>query len=568
MAGFDFVRRLFNTERQADLAKPIDPNQGIVDLSRFEAETENRRVENLTNATGGLISYGSYGTDNGNDIKSIINNYREMANQADVADAINEIVNEAIIKTEDDIVSISLEDTELAEDTKEQIVKEFKDLLNVMDFTHMGDEYFYQWYVDGRLYTQNIYNVKDATDGIVGFNILSPYNLERIKTSDGKQYYIYKVEKNRKFGTGVSYDDKYAGFIIPDDHINFTPSGKKDPSDTFYISHLHRAIIAYNQLRQLEDGTVIYSLTRSIERRHFKVKTGKLPPTKADAHAKEMMNKFKNRVVYDRATGSIIQKKDVMTITEDFWSASSDDGRGVDIESVQAGTALTDLVGNMEYYKRNLLKALIVPFGRFDVAGASSISFGDNAKEINREELRFSKFINNLRDKFGRGLFIPMLKKHLSLKGIVDLDDFYEIENNIKFEWAKDSYFEEISSLERIRGKLELLGLIKEYVGKGKYYSQEYVYKNILNMTEEEIKEQQKQIKLEEKLGGVVIGDEGDMGMGTEVAPEEEGVSSFGGEEVAAPQGQSNVPEETPPTEEEKPASVGDFGGTPAEEGK
>jgi len=565
MANFDFVRRLFNTERQEDLAKPIDPLQGNVNLSAFEKEPENRQVDNLSNATGGLITYGSYGTDNGNDIKSIISNYREMANQADVADAVREIVNEAIVKTETDIVTISLEDTELAEDTKEQIVKEFNNLLNVMDFTHAGDEYFQRWYVDGRLYSQNIYNTKDSTDGIIGFNVLSPYNLERVKTAEGKQYYLYKVDKSKRFGGGVSYIDKYSGFIIPDDHINFTPSGKKDPTESYFISYLHGAIVPYNQLRQIEDGTVIYSLTRSIERRHFKVKTGKLPPMKADAHAKEMMNKFKNRVVYDRATGSILQKKDVMTITEDFWSAESDDGRGVSIEPVQAGTALTDLVANMEYYKRNLLKALIVPFGRFDIAG-SNISFGDNAKEINREELRFAKFVNHLRDKFARGLFIPMLKRHLSLKGIVDLDDFWEIENNIKFVFAKDQYFEETSAQERLRSKLELLGLVKEYVGSGKYLSQKYVYTNVLNMTEEEVKEQQKQIKLEEKVGGVTFGDETDMGLET---PEGEttDVSSFGGEEVAAPEGQSNVPDEEISKEKET-ASVSDFGGTPTEEPK
>lgn len=562
MSNFDFVRRLFNTERQEDLNKTVDPTQGNVNLAVFEKEPENRQVDSLSNATGGLISYGNYGTDNGNDIKSIISNYREMANQADVADAISEIVNEAIIKTENDIVTISLEDTELSEDTKEQIVKEFNNLLNVMDFTHLGDEYFYQWYVDGRLYSQNIYNTKDSTDGIVGFNVLSPYNLERVKTSDGKQYYLYKVDKIKRFGGGVAYNEKYCGFIMPDDHINFTPSGKKDPTETFFISYLHRAIVPYNQLRQLEDGTVIYSLTRSIERRHFKVKTGKLPPMKADAHTKEMMNKFKNRVVYDRATGSVIQKKDVMTITEDFWSAESDDGRGVSIEPVTAGTALTDLVSNMEYYKRNLLKSLIVPFGRFDVAGASNISFGDNAKEINREELRFSKFINNLRDKFARGLFIPMLKRHLTLKGIVDLDDFWEIENNIKFVWAKDAYFEEISSQERLRSKIEILGQVKEYVGK--YFSLKYVYLNVLNMTEEEVKEEQKQIKLEEKIGGVTFGDETDMGLETPEG-EETSVSDFGGEVVAAPEGQSNVPEETP-EEKEKPSSVSDFGGTPKEE--
>jgi len=310
-----------------------------------------------------------------------------------------------------------------------------------------------------------------------------------------------------------NYNFAYDGFIIPEDHINFTPSGLKDVSEKYYISHLHKAIVPYNQLKLLEDGSVIYTMTRAVERRHFKVKTGKLNQAKAEAQVKKAMDAFKNRVVYDRSTGSVLQRKDVMTITEDFWSAASDDGRGVDIDPIQGGTQLRDMVENMEYYKRNMLRSLKVPYNRFD-AGGSNISYSDNAKEISREELRFAKFTNHLRDKFGRGLFLPILKKHLYLKGVVDLDEFDQISNKIKFDWAKDQYFEEIAAQERLRSKIEILGTVDSYIGKDKYFSKAYAYREILNMTDEEIKEMRREIDLEDKLG--VVAGEGDGGVPTD----------------------------------------------------
>ena len=514
MATFDFIRRLFNSERQEDLNKPIVPQEGQVNLSVFEKEPENKQIYDITNAIGGYMAFG-FGDYTADGVKALIRKYREMALVADINDAVDEIVNEAIIKTDGPVVELSLEETELSDSLKEQIIGEFEYLLNLMDFQFKADEYFRQWYIDGRLYTQNIYNTENKNDGIVGFEILSPFNLERVKTKEGKQYYIYKVNVDNHTSYsmfGYDYSQQYAGFIIPEEHINFTPSGLKDANDDFYISHLHKAIVPYNQLKLLEDGSVIYTMTRAVERRHFKVKTGKLPPTKADAQVRDIMDKFKNRIVYDRTTGSVLQRKDVMTITEDYWSAASDDGRGVDIEPIAGGTQLREMVENMEYYKRNMLRSLKVPFGRFDLAG-STISFGDNAKEINREELRFAKFINSLRDKLARGLFIPMLKKHLYLKGIVDLDDFDEIYNKMTFNWSKDQYFEEIAKQERIRSKLEILGAIEGYVGKDKYFSKGYAYREVLNLSEEEIKELQDEIKLEDKLG-VVGGEEGDTGGG------------------------------------------------------
>jgi len=547
MASFNFIKRLFNSERQEDLNKPIVPEQGQVNLSVFEKEPENKQIYDISHAIGAHTAFG-FGDYTNSGVKDLVRKYREMSLVADINDAIDEIVNEAIIKTDGPVVELSLEETELSDNIKEQIIGEFEYLLNLMDFQFRADEYFRQWYVDGRLYTQNIYNSENKNDGIVGFEVLSPFNLERLKTKEGKQYYVYKVDiSNNNFGMfGYDYSQQYAGFVIPEEHINFTPSGLKDPNGDYYISHLHKAIVPYNQLKLLEDGAVIYTMTRAVERRHFKVKTGKLPPTKADAQVKEIMDKFKNRIVYDRTTGSVLQRKDVMTITEDFWSAESDDGRGIVIDSIQGGTQLREMVDNMEYYKRNMLRSLKVPFGRFDLAG-SNISFGDNAKEINREELRFAKFVNSLRDKLARGLFIPMLKKHLYLKGILDLDDFDEIYNKIDFVWSKDQYFEEIAKQERIRSKIEILGSIDGYIGKDKYFSKAYAYREVLNMSEEEIKEMRKEIELEEKLG---VGNdiEGDTGF-------QDGQIPMGDEETETPEPieEPETPETSEPTETPEP---------------
>lgn len=507
--AWDFIRRIFNTERERDLTVIPDPSDGKVDLSVYEVEAENRIVDNVNAGLNGVLGT-SFGLDDGSnyaeDVKSLIKKYREMALTANINDAIDEITNEAVIKTQGQIVNVNLDETKLSDKIKQNIIDEFDYLFNMMNFQYKGDEYFRQWYVDGRLYTQNLYDTDDRRNGITSFNVLSPFNLERIKTPQGKQFYIYKVDRNNNIFVR-NYNFRYDGFIIPDDHINFTPSGLKDVSEKYYISHLHKAIIPYNQLKLLEDGSVIYTMTRAVERRHFIVKTGKLNQAKAEAQVQKAMNAFKNRVVYDRSTGNVLQRKDVMTITEDFWSAASDDGRGVDINPIQGGTQLRDLVENMEYYKRNLLRSLKVPYGRFDITG-TTISFGDNAKEISRDELRFSKFTNSLRDKFGRGLFLPILRKHLYLKGILDLDEFDDIVTDISFDWSKDQYFEEIAKQERLKARLELLGQIEGYIGKDKYYSKGYVYREILDMSDEDIKEMRNEIEMESKLNGEVEGGE------------------------------------------------------------
>jgi hypothetical protein len=517
--AWEFLRRIFNTERDDTLLQEPNPNQGNVDLSAFEGEPENRVVDSVNAGLNGVLGVG-YGLDDGSnyseDVKALIKKYREMSLVADINDAVDEIVNECIIKSQGQIINIGLEDTELSDNIKETIINEFNHLYTVTDFQYKGDEYFRQWYIDGRLYTQNLFNPEERREGIVSFNVLSPFNLERIKTTEGKQFYIYKVDRNTQMFS-TAYQFRYNGFIIPDDHINFTSSGLKDANENYYISHLHKAIIPHNQLKLLEDGAVIYTMTRAVERRHFIVKTGKLNQAKSEAQVKKAMNAFKNRVVYDRSSGSISQRKDVMTITEDFWSAASDDGRGIDINPIQGGTQLRDLVDNMEYYKRNMLRSLKVPYGRFDISGATTINFGDNAKEITRDELRFTKFTNSLKDKFGRGLFLPMLRKHLYLKGIMDLEEFDNIAPDIVFHWAKDQYFEEIAKQERIRAKIEILGSVDQYIGKDKYFSKGYAYREVLGMTEEEIKEMRDEIDMEEKMG--VKGDDGvedqdDMGFG------------------------------------------------------
>ncbi len=539
-----FIKRLFNSEPEVDLTKTLNPAVGQADLAMFEREAENRMVDTFNGGLNYLFGV-EYSIDSYvEDVKMLIKKYREMSLAPDISDAIDEIVNECIIKTEDEIVSISLEDSELSDSIKETVIDEFRHILKIMDFDYKADEYFRQWYVDGRLYTQNLYNVENRKEGIVSFNVLSPYNLERFKTKEGKQYYIYKVDRTNQQNNLFSnyYHFNKDGFIIPEDHINFTSSGLKDINERYFISHLHRAIIPYNQLKLLEDGAVIYTLTRSVERRHFIVKTGKLNQAKAEAQVKKAMDSFKNRVVYDRSTGETVQRKDVMTITEDFWSAASDDGRGIDITPISAGTQLADLVVNMEYYKRNLLLSLKVPYGRFNMQGATTINFGDNAKEISRDELRFSKFTNALKDKFARGLFIPMLKKHLHLKGILDVDDFENISQDIKFIWAKDQYFEEIAIQERLRSKIEILGSVDSYIGKDKYFSKGYVYREVLGMTEEEINEMKKEINNEE-----INGDSSEEGMEDEFG----GVPSDG--QIPMDNEELEEPEPEPETELEEP---------------
>lgn len=559
--GYTFVKRLFNIHDDNSTIKPHDPNEGRVDLSIYEREPENEIIVN-TAEIGGIQGSGITYNDNITNINDLVKKYRDMSYNSYVSDAIHEIVHELLVKDQDYIIDISLENTDLSENIKEEIYKEFQNLLSKMKWRYRCNDIMRQWYIDGRLYSQNLF---EENEGLTSLKILSPFNIKRLKNQEGKQYYYYKIDETdnynwRKFG--YRFNANFTEFLLPEEHLQFTPSGVTDPTNSFYVSYLHQAIKPFNQLNMMEDSSIIYTMTRSVDRLAFYVGTGKMPPKAAEDYVKGMMERMKTKMVYNSSDGTIAQQKNVMTMNENYFIPQSDDGKGTKIESIAGGTALPDIIAIVDNFKRNLLKSLKVPYGRFDVNQPSSISFGDNAKEIARDEMRFNKFINEMRETFSINFFAPILMKHLISKKIIDKDEWYDIESNIEFIWANDQYYSEIANLERLKAKLEVLGAVSSYIGKDGYFSKGYVYRNILNMTEEDVIEMRKQIKFEAIIGEVVATtSEGDQyGTGLEDYTVEPPSSP---EEIAAtgeiPTGAEDpvetpeTPTEEPPPEEAKP---------------
>ncbi len=459
-------------------------------------------------------------------IKDLIKMYREISINYEIDDATQEITNEAVVVDEKDpVVKINLDDVKLSASIKKKITEEFDHLLSLLDFNTDGDEIFKKWYIDGRLYVQRVFDSNKPKEGIKELRIISPIDLTRIKVANSdKLVYVFKPANSTK------------KWQIDPEHITFVPSGITDPVKNFYISYLHRSVKPLNQLRLLEDSAIIYRITRAPERRVFYVDVGKLPKAKAEDYIKNLIAKFKNKVVYDSATGEISQKKNVMTMIEDFWLPRTEGGKGTQVETLQGGTQLGEIT-DIEYFKKKLYKSLKVPPTRFDTEAQAGISF-DRMGEITREEMRFSKFVNKLKSKFSF-LFLDTLKMQLLMKKIINEKDWEVIKNLIKWMWNKDNYYEQIKKHEVTIKNLEVLQTVEEY--RGNYFSKEWIQKNVLFLTDGEIKDMDKEMKKEEAAG-----EEPPEGAGGEEEPAEE-----------PPEGEEKPEEEQPPEgEEEKPTEA------------
>ena len=432
-------------------------------------------------------------------IKDAILTYRELSVNSEVEDAIDEIVCTAVVDDGDKIVDIDLDAIEegvLSENIKEKIKDEFNEILKLLNFKRNGANYFRKWYVDGRLWFQII--TGDSNE-IKKIRPLSPLDIRRVR-KENQIFYTYKQDERNK-----QLQNRYAarqdrtfdeGLLIPEKNIAFVPSGLSHPRDNYYISHLHKAIKPLNQLRLLEDSAVIYRITRAPERRVFYIDVGKLPKAKAEQYLKNLMNKFKSSVVYDVATGKVTQRKNVMTMLEDFYLPTRGDTKGTKVETLQGGTQLGE-INDIEYFKKKLLKSLKVPINRFDDDNQPTIDLGKGG-ELTRVELKFNKFINRLRTDFSI-LFLELLKTQLILKNVFKLEEWDEIKNEISFVWESDSYFTELKESEILAARLELVTNISTYVGK--YYSHMWVRKNILKQTDADMEDIRKEIKDEKKSG-------------------------------------------------------------------
>lgn len=489
LKGFQLIKQVF---------KKDDPEEAAVNNSlQLDSKEDNPEVLDV----GESMHYGFSVEEQLNGVKERVLAYRSMLNHHEIDEAVQEIVNEAVVLTENEPVQIVLDDLDVSERIKDKIIAEFEELMEILEFGQNGDEIFKKWYVDGRLYLQKVIDLKAPKKGIQDIKVLSPLTLIKVREkSTGKKFYIYTPDVNREKLKSKE------GLQIPEEHIVFAPSGLLDTTGRFHISHLSRAMKPLNLVRMVEDSAIIYRITRAPERRVYYVDVGKMPKTKAEGYMKGLMSRFKNRMVYDSATGTLSQQKDIMTMTEDIWLPTSSDGNGTKVDVLQGGQQLGEIT-DIEYFKKKLLKSVKVPYSRFDAETQPSMVFGNMNGEVSREEVRFSKFVDRCRSKFAI-IFFDLLKTQLILKGIIDINDWPEIKQGITFRWARDQYYERVSRQERLSGQINLLNEIDPYIGK--YFSEEYVFKDVLDMDDEDIKRMKEQIAKEREANAELEGEDGE----------------------------------------------------------
>jgi hypothetical protein len=428
-----------------------------------------------------------------------ISKYREMAMQPEIEQAVEDICNESIVNTNEKRfpVGISLEHTKLSDAQKESIEKEFNYIMRLLDFNNRGYEIFRRWYVDGKGYYHMIVNPNQPRRGIIEMRPIDAAKIKKIakvekdvdpktgaKTIKGvKEVYIYREKPNES-----------SAIEIAPEAVNYYPSGLYDPSRTRAVSYLQKAIKPMNQLRMVEDATVIYRLSRAPERRIFYVDVGSLPKNKAEQYVKGLMNRYRNKLVYDANTGEIRDDRKFMNMLEDYWFPRREGGKGTEVSTLDGGQNLGEM-DDVMYFEKKLYKALNIPLSRMETDTGFNMG---RASEITRDELNFVKFIERLRNKFAL-LFTNALRVQCLLKGILKDDEWYRIQQDIRFEFASDSYFTESKENEVLQERLNILRDINDHIGD--YYSREYVRRNILRQTDSEMKEIDKQISFERENG-------------------------------------------------------------------
>lgn len=428
----------------------------------------------------------------------LVTKYRQMALQPECDSAVQDVVNEAIVVTEDSgPVEIVLDKLDYPENIKKKIHEEFEAVMKLLDFNNNAYDLFRKWYVDGRLYHHIVIDEKNPRQGIKDLRYIDPRKIRKIKESlkekDARtgatvfkgmnEYYLYNAG-------GVNSSNQAQGVKIAKDSISYCHSGLLDERNSMIYSYLHKAIKPLNQLRMLEDAVVIYRLARAPERRVFYIDVGNLPKMKAEQYMRDMMVKHKNKLIYDASTGEVRDDRKFMTMLEDFWLPRREGGRGTEITTLPGGQSLGEM-DDVDYFRRKLYKSLNVPITRMDAENQFNLG---RASEITRDELKFNKFVMRLRNRFSI-LFSDLLEIQLALKGVITRGEWKEMKQDIHYDFQEDNHFTELKDTEIMQGRLQILGEVDNFVGK--YFSEDWIRKNVLRMTEEEIKDEQKQIDKE-----------------------------------------------------------------------
>ena len=472
--GFEIIRKKPETDIQSQITAPT-ADDGAVEIS-----------------TGGY--FGTYldleaGFKNEVDL---ISRYREMSLQPELESAIDEIVNEAVVHDNaGKSVSIILDDLEQPEEIKEAIRKEFKYVLELLNFSNDGSGLFRDWYIDGRLFFQVLVDRSQPQLGIQELVYIDPRKIKKVRTVNKKkdprtgaelvtgvqEFYVFN-DKTYTQGNQTVSSMNDASVKISTDAIVNVNSGLLDPKRQMVLSYLHKAIKPLNQLRMVEDAVVIYRLSRAPERRVFYIDVGNMPRIKADQYLRDFMTKFRNKVVYDSTTGEIKDDRKFMSIMEDFWIPRRGEGKSTEITTLPPGQNLGEMT-DVKYFEQKLYKSLNIPVTRLEPGQGFMLG---RTQEITRDEIKLNKFIGKLRSKFTT-LFDELMERQLALKGIASVDEWKELREKIHYDFLKDNNFSELREADLMAARMQLLMQIEQFTGR--YFSKSWVQKNVLRMDEE-----------------------------------------------------------------------------------
>lgn len=453
--------------------------------------------------------YGYYvdmdGGANAKDNLQLIRKYRGVAQHPEVDMAIEEIVNETIVTGDNKkSVEVAVDNLEVSESVKKKIQEEFNNIYGMLNFGDLGHDIFRSWYIDGRIYHHLIVDPNNERSGIQEIRYIDASKIRKVKE--------VKYKKDPK--TGAKIVDKVDEFYIYEekpgnktnairlstDSVSYVTSGLLDERKSRVVSYLHKAIKPINQLRMMEDSLVIYRLARAPERRIFYIDVGAMPRGKSEQYMKDIMSRYRNKLVYDANTGELKDDRKHMSMLEDFWLPRREGGRGTEISTLPGGENLGQ-IDDIVYFQKRVYRALNVPVNRLEQEAQFSLG---RSSEISRDEVKFQKFVDRLRSRFSK-LFLGILKKQLILKNIITEEDWNEFKNDIYVDFMKDNHFTELKESEILRERIATLDQISQYVGT--YFSKDWVMKNVLQMSDEEVEKLEKKTKEEEPQEG---GDEGE----------------------------------------------------------
>ena len=446
-----------------------------------------------------------------NNESDLIRRYREIAMHPECDQAIEDIINESIVVDDNqEVIRLNMNKVPFSSTLKKRISDEFKNIVSLLEFEQKGHDIFRRWYVDGRIVYHKLIDPKNTKAGITELRYIDPRKIKKVRAPKQKPGQEFAPKDPKKpqvveFDEFFIYNEKgvqpgasaTSGLKITKDAIAYCPSGLVDQQKNLVLSYLHKAIKPVNQLRMIEDSVVIYRISRAPERRIFYIDVGNLPKVKAEQYLKDVMNRYRNKLVYDASTGEIRDDRQYMSMLEDFWLPRREGGRGTEITTLPGGSNLGE-IDDIKYFQKKLFQSLNVPYSRLDSEASGGLQLG-RSTEVSRDELKFTKFVQRLRNRFN-SLFHDLLKTQLILKGIITIEDWdNSLSQTIKYEYVEDGYFSEIKENEIFKERMEIFRNMKDNEILGNVYSKEWAMKHVLKMNDEEIEEQKEKIENEKQ---------------------------------------------------------------------